>query len=279
MGTLFKNRKFQLIIIIVLFLVIAVMSINRFSSVNILRNIVTVPVQFVQKIIGNIDDSVSEFFQSIRDYQYVIEENRQLSNDLNVLTEKNAQLTDLEKENQRLRDALLLKDQFSSYKLVGTNILSINPSNFNYEMQIDVGLLDDIKIDSPVIASNNALIGRIYLVNATTSTVIPIIDEYSGISGWIMKGDGGLVSIRGSVDIKEYGLLIVENIPSDVTILTGDVIETSGLGGLYPKGIIIGTIDEVFNEFDLTKRYAYLRPLVEFNSLKEAFILVAEEEK
>ncbi len=279
MGTLFKNRKFQLIIIIVLFLVIAVMSINRFSSVNILRNIVTVPVQFAQKIIGNIDDSVSEFFQSIRDYQYVIEENRQLSNDLNVLTEKNAQLTDLEKENQRLRDALLLKDQFSSYKLVGTNILSINPSNFNYEMQIDVGLLDDIKIDSPVIASNNALIGRIYLVNATTSTVIPIIDEYSGISGWIMKGDGGLVSIRGSVDIKEYGLLIVENIPSDVTIQAGDIIETSGLGGLYPKGIIIGTIDEVFNEYDLTKRYAYLRPLVEFNSLKEAFILVAKEEK
>ncbi|MCK5811807.1 MAG: rod shape-determining protein MreC [Clostridiales bacterium] len=278
MGTLFKNRKFQLIIIIVLLLVIAFMSINRFSSVNILRNIVTIPVQFVQKIIGDIDDSVTEFFQSIKDYQFIIEENNQLKNDLNVLTERNAQLADLEEENQRLRDALILKEQFSSYQLIGANILSINPSNFNYEMQVDVGLLDNIKIDSPVIASNNALIGRTYIVNATTTTVIPIIDEYSGISGWILKGDGGLVSIRGSIEVKEYGLLVVENIPSDVTIMTGDVIETSGLGGLYPKGIIIGTIDEVFNENDPSKRYAYLRPLVEFNSLKEAFILVTKKE-
>ena len=272
-----KKRKFQIIIVIIVFLVISLVSIDRFSKVNIIRNIVTTPVNFIQKGIKQIESNVSEFFNSIRDYNYVISENEQLKKDINILKEKNADIYDIEEENIRLKDALLLKDRFNLYDFIGANILITNPSNFKYEILIDVGLVDGIKIDNPVVAANNALLGRINSTNLTSSIVVPIIDELSGISGWITNVDGGHVTIRGSIKLKEQGLCIVENIPNDTNIKIGDVIETSGLGGIYPKGIIIGTIVEIFNEDSKTKMYAYLEPLIQIKTLNEVYVLNSED--
>ncbi|MBN2853807.1 MAG: rod shape-determining protein MreC [Clostridia bacterium] len=276
MINLFRNRKFQITAVILLFLVIALISIDRFSSVNIIRNIVTAPVNFVQKGINSADEGISRFFNSIRDYKYVSEENEQLIKEINSLKEKNAEVADLEIENKRLKDALLLKDKFSAFNLIGANVLSTNPSNYKYELLIDVGTKDGVRIDDPVVASNNSLFGRVYLANLTTSTVTPITDEYSGISGWMKGEQGGHVTVRGSLELKEFGLCIVENIPKDVEVAIGDIVETSGLGGIYPKGIIVGTIVEVFNEESLSKRYAYLEPMAPIKSLNEVFLLTTE---
>jgi len=274
-----KNRKIQIVFVIIILLVISLISIDRFSKVNIIRNIVTAPVNFVQKGIKKGEDSLTTFFNSIKDYKDVITENEQLKKDVNSLKQKNADINDLQEENIRLRAALLLKNKFDIYKFIGANVLATNPSNYKYEVLIDVGSLDGIKIDDPVVAANNALLGRIYSKTLTSSTVIPITDELSGISGWITRKNGGHVTIRGSIKLKEYGLCLVENIPCDTEIKIGDIIETSGLGGIYPKGIIIGTIVEIFNESSETKKYAYLEPLIQMKILSEVYVISSEDIK
>jgi len=279
LRNLFRNRKFQIAILVIVLIIISLISLNRFSSINLVKNIVSIPVTFIQKEVKDISDNVSSFFASIRDYSDVIGENKQLKKKLSILEEKSAKTSNIEEENKRLRDALVLKEHFANFNFVSANVLSINPSNYKYEFTVDVGSIDNVKIDNPVIASNNALLGRVYQTDLTSAKIIPITDELSGVSGWISREGGGNVTIRGSINLKQYGLCIVENIPQDTKIVVGDVVETSGLGGIYPKGIIVGTIVEIFNSDSQVNRYAYLKPLVDMKILSEVYILTKKDIK
>jgi len=279
LRNLFRNRKFQIVLLIIVLIIISLISLNRFSNINIIKNIVSIPVTFIQKEVKNTSDSVSNFFASIRDYSDIIDENERLKQEINILKEKKAKTSNIEEENKRLRDALVLKERFANFNFVSANVLSINPSNYKYEFTVDVGSIDNVKIDNPVVASNNALLGRVYQADLTSAKIIPITDELSGVSGWISREGGGNVTIRGSLNLKQYGLCIVENIPQDTQIVVGDIVETSGLGGIYPKGIIVGTIVEIFNSDSQTEKYAYLEPLVDMKSLSEVYILTKKDIK
>ncbi|HPB17157.1 MAG TPA: rod shape-determining protein MreC, partial [Clostridia bacterium] len=244
---LLKNRKFQIILIIAVFIVVAVLSINRFSGVNIIRNLVTIPITWIQKGINKADEYFAQKSFTRKQFQELLEENKVLKAENEDLREQNAGMSFLQDENQLLRDALSLKEIFDGYNIIGSNIMGSDPGNFVYRYKIDIGTRDKVKQDMPVVAANNALYGRIYSVNYTTSVIIPIIDENAGISGWISKEKGGHVNIKGDIRYKEDGLCLIENVSDGVELVVGDVVETSGFGGIYPKGILVGVIVEIFH--------------------------------
>ncbi len=273
MNKLLRNRKFQITSAIIILLVVVLLSADRFSKINIIRNIVTAPVTFVQKGINAVGNWTEGLASSIRNYSSVIEENSNLKDENLLLKEHIAVLADVEDENKRLREAVKLKDRFSNYEVIGANIVGTDPGNFLYNYRIDIGSLDGVKIDDPVIAANNILVGRIYSVGLTSSVVIPLIDELSGISAWTSKADGGHAVIKGDIELKAEGLCIMDTINETMNIEVGDIVETSGMGGIYPKGIIIGEITEIHRETSLIERHAIIKPFIDFNALEEVYIL------
>lgn len=273
MNKLLRNRKFQITSAIIILLVVVLLSADRFSKVNIIRNIVTAPVTFVQKGINAIDDWADGLAASFRNYNVVIDENSDLKEENLLLKERLAILADVETENDRLRKAVKLKDRFSNYEVIGANIVGTDPGNFLYNYRIDIGSLDGVKIDDPVIAANNLLVGRIYSVGLTSSVVIPLIDELSGISAWTTKADGGHAVVKGDIEFKSEGLCIMDTVNETVHLDIGDIVETSGMGGIYPKGILIGEVIELQKESSLIERYAIVRPFIDFNALEEVYIL------
>jgi len=105
-----------------------------------------------------------------------------------------------------------------------------------------------------------------------TSKVISIIDEDSSISARLSK-TSDLVVVKGDRKLKEQGLCIMNYIPADADVSAGDRVETSGVGGIYPKGILIGTVKEVRQRTNDLDRYAIIEPVVDFKRLEEVFIL------
>ena len=275
---LLKNRKFQIILIIAVFIVVAVLSINRFSGVNIIRNLVTIPIAWIQKGINKADEYFAQKSFTRKQFQELLEENKVLKAENEDLREQNAGMSFLQDENQLLRDALSLKEIFDGYNIIGSNIMGSDPGNFVYRYKIDIGTRDKVKQDMPVVAANNALYGRIYSVNYTTSVIIPIIDENAGISGWISKEKGGHVNIKGDIRYKEDGLCLIENVSDSVELVVGDVVETSGFGGIYPKGILVGVIVEIFHDEITNERYGVLEPYVDFNSINTVFVMMEKTE-
>ncbi len=277
MIKLLKNRKFQIALSIIALLFIILLSVDRFSKVNIIRNIVTTPVVFVQKGVKAAGEWVGGIISGIRGYADVIDENRDLKDDNLDLQQKVTSLSQLEEENLRLREALGLKQKFSEFEVIGANIVGSNPGNFYYNFRIDAGSLDGVEIDAPVIAGDNILVGRVYSVDLTSSVIIPLIDEKSGISVWNTKTEGGQAIVKGDMDLKEQGKCLMDTLSEEFQIQVGDVIETSGIGSIYPRGILIGIVEEIQREESLIERRAIIQPLINFNEIREVYILISKD--
>ena len=136
-------------------------------------------------------------------------------------------------------------------------------------MIINVGSNDGIKENMPVI-SDQGLVGHIISVTENTAKLQTIIDTASTTSCVITTSRDMMIA-RGT--LSEKGSLKATYIPTEATVLEGDKIETSGLGGIYPKGIHIGTIKKVTNTKNITDRYAMIETAVDFSKLETVLVI------
>ena len=121
----------------------------------------------------------------------------------------------------------------------------------------------------PVI-SEKGLVGLIISVTESTAKVQTIIDTASTTSCLITTSRDMIIA-RGTLN--SSSTLKATFIPTNATILEGDKIETSGLGGIYPKGIHIGTIKKVVNTKNITDRYAMIETAVNFEKLETVLVI------
>ncbi|HRX43225.1 MAG TPA: rod shape-determining protein MreC, partial [Clostridia bacterium] len=134
-----------------------------------------------------------------------------------------------------------------------------------------------VVIDAPVVAGDNVLVGRVYSVDLTSAVIIPMIDEKSGISVWNTKSEGGQGIVKGDIELKEQGKCLMDTISEEFRLQVGDVIETSGIGSVYPRGILVGVVEKINREESLIERNAIIEPLVNFNEIREVYILVEKD--
>lgn len=273
MLRILKNKLFLLILITVASLIVMGVSAKQNSKVNWLSNIASVPFTPVQNFFSAVGQKVDAGLTFFKDIKATKQENEELKAKVNELEKENRELLGYRDKINELREALNLKAQFADYDLVGGNVIAKDAGNWFNIFKIDVGGKDGIANDYPVLTGSKGLVGRILSTDLTSAKVISIIDEDSTVSGWISKPGGGHVRIRGDLALKEKGLCRMDYIPVDVDVAVNDVIETSGLGGIYPKGIVIGKVVEVKKTNSELDRYAIIEPVVNFKKLEEVFIL------
>jgi len=275
----FRSKWFIVSLITIILLVVMGVSANKNSRLNWLNNIISVPMTPIQGFISSIGQKVEDSLSFFKDIEAVKNENKILKAEVAELEKKNRELSVLESKNDELRQALSLKEQFGDYTLVGANIIAIDPGNWFNVFKIDIGSREGVQNDCPVVTSIKGLVGRVQSSDITSSKVLTIIDEESAVSGWISKAGGGHAIVRGDMALKEKGLCKMDYIPLEVDVEVGDVIETSGLGGIYPKGIVIGEVIEVRKMNSELDRYAIIQPLADFKRLEEVYVLKGNEKQ
>ena len=140
---------------------------------------------------------------------------------------------------------------------------------YSNTMVINVGEKDGIQKNMTVI-SDKGLVGHVISVTNSTAKVQTIIDTASSTSSLISTSRDSIVC-KGMLNNDKQ--LKAMYIPMDATVSQGDTIETSGLGGIYKKGIYIGTVEKVENTTDLTNRYALVSVAVDFNKLETVLVI------
>lgn len=279
MQRLFKNKIFLLVIATVLILVVIGVSSRGNSKLNWLNNIINVPLAPVEKGISVITSKVEDGMSYFKSKKQLDDENKTLKAKIEELEKKITRMDYLESQNKEMRDMLDIKDIYRNYSIIGGNVIAKDAGNWFDVFTIDVGQNKGISSSGedsfsgyyPVITSKG-LVGRIITVSAFSSKVRTIIDEDSTVSCIVTK-NRQYVDVKGSMEYKDQGLCIVENIDTNTDLSPGDTIETSGAGDGYPKGIIVGKIIEVKKNQDDLKTYAILKPAVDFKSLETVFVL------
>jgi len=271
LARLFRNKIFLLVIIIVASLVALAYTSKTRASISFYEKTVDYVYSPVQKGLAYIAKNVQDTLGYFNNAKMITDENNTLKTKILELEEKNRKLAGFEYENQRLRDILDVKGKYENYSMLTCRIIAKESGNWFNIFTIDKGTSEGINYNMAVVTPKG-IAGQVVSASPFSSKVMSIIDSGSSVSGRLSK-TRDLVILRGDLKLKDNGLIKMLYIPVSAQIADGDIIETSGIGGIYPPGIMVGKIKNVDNEKPKALRYAVVEPAVDFKKLEEVIVL------
>jgi len=269
---MYKNKRNGIIgiIITIIILVLLVLLTNTDSSnLSYIENIadkLVNPIQNGLTFLKNKVHSNNSFFDNINDLQ---NENNELKAKNSELEEKLREFESIKAENNTLKEYMKLTEKYSDYKTVGADVISRDISNYSKTIVINVGKNNGVESNMTVIAAEG-LVGHVISATDTTAKVQTIVDSSSSTSSMISSSRESIVC-KGLLEDKNE--LKAVYIPTDAQIASEDTIETSGLGGIYPKGIYIGRVSRVINGSNINDRYALVSTAVNFKKLETVLVI------
>ncbi len=212
-----------------------------------------------------------ELLQTFGDLRDLRQRNADLESLVERLTVENLQLTEVSTENEQLRAFFAFAVANPTYDFRGgqivARVISEGASPFADVLQIDLGEIHDIDVGMPVL-TDRGLIGRVVDVQPRTSTILLLSDPNSAINVMTQtsRAPGSLVGRAGQMPLMDL-------IPPDVEISVGEIIMTSGLGGNFPKGQVVGQIIETMQKDNQMFQQAVVRPTVDFDRLELVLVI------
>lgn len=236
------------------------------------RAIITPPAIFF----GRIGRWFQEQGEWLTQGRKLANENRELKKRLADLERETNNLRTVEFKYRKLKQDLGFIAEFSSTPLPA-EIVSFHPDKKFQTLIIARGSVDKVKQDA-VVVTRTGLLGRVLEVGLTTSSVLLITDENSRVGAKVQRSTS---NVNGIIRGQNESLLRFTELASDANIKKDDVIVTSGLGKVFPKGLptlthkdlVIGTVVEVKDDNINGGKLAIVRPKVDFRNLLEVFIL------
>lgn len=208
-------------------------------------------------------------YDSIGKLTNTYQENERLTKKVDDLAQTKVQLQVLQQENRALKDQLKISDTLTDYKVVNAVVTSRSPSNWQSQLILDKGTNAGLKKGLSVMGSGG-LIGRITEVNTTNAKVELLSDNNQVADRFAIRiqnsagesVDGIITSFNQSDN-----LIVMGQITSDVSVKKGDLVTTSGLGGVTPSGLYVGKVERVGSDnYGLSKKI-YIKPATDFNNI------------
>lgn len=220
----------------------------------------------INRGISIVSDNTKNYLRAIAEFKELEEKNKKLTEEIKVILQENAVLKEKLIAYNRLKKLLELKESFS-YQMTSSLVISREPGNWFNSVIIDKGSKDGIEANMAV-ATYSGLVGRIVSVDSHSSKVLLILDQRSAVGGMIQRSrDIGVV--KGS----EKNYCYMEYLSRDADIKRGDRVITSGLGSIFPKGIIIGEVIGIKKDNHALFQQVLIRLEVDFTKLEEVFVI------
>lgn len=271
-----KNKLAATVIVLsVAFLGIIIFSVKSNSS--IISSGVGSVISPLQKIIYNANDKLKESFDFFINFSKVKQENEELAAKNAELENKLIEYNRMKDENQTLREMFEYSEANENYNYLGCNIVGYSGGNISNGYVIDKGTNDGVKKDMIVITPQG-LVGKVTKAENSYSIVQTILNENIAVASMVESTRETTGVLQGVTDNKNKNLTMLSNIPIDSEIKEGDVILTSGLGGMYPKEIRIGEVVSIEVDSVGIMKKAVVKPYVDFNKLEGLFVVVPKEE-
>lgn len=278
MNPIFSNKK---LIGWVLGIIVALaLMMYSFTYGN---NIVTQGVNDVTNILGRVvsypANSINDFIDSVSDLSNTYQENQSLKQKIDTIHELEVQLSELKRDNQKMKETLKLQDTLNDYTLVNATVIARNPDTWRDVITINKGSNDGIQPQMSVM-SDNGLVGKVMDVNPTSARV-----------ALLSNADNTLIRVAAMIQNEKepiYGTitgyddktntLVMSQIQATQDIKVGDKVVTSGLGGISPNSLYIGTVEEVaMDRFGLYKEVK-IHPAADTNDVRYVTVVIRSSE-
>jgi rod shape-determining protein MreC len=264
------SRKFVGTVIIVLCLGIVVTA--KFPIGKKIRGVCIQGFRPVLSVSSTALSFVKNLKADIRINKTLRQENIFLNQQIKRLERKIVELKEYELENKRLKLLLNLKDKIE-YDTIPAQVIGRDLSGWSQLIIIDKGTRDGLKENMPVV-SGQGVVGKIIEVGLLSSKVQLLIDRQSRIGGIMQKS-----RLVGVIEGMGKNYLVINYLPRNESVLVNDLVLSSGLGLIFEKGLVIGSVQAVYEEKYSLYKYAIVQPAVEFDRLEEVIVILKSKEE
>lgn len=268
-----KHGLWVLFAAAVIAVTLAVMSVLSYTSsplVNV-ANAVAAPFRAAYTAVATWFNDKQNYY---KDTTSLEEENAALRRQLAEMEDAIRQAEADSAENVRLRELLNLREQRRDITgdLEAALITEHTATNWTSALTLNKGSQHGVEAGDCVIDETGAIVGVISEVGVNWSRVLTLADTDTSMGAQVFRtGELGLA--QGDFSLMEQNRLRLDYLPADSQLLSGDLVVTSGLGGFYPSGLVIGSVEEVRLDDSGAASYAILAPKVDFDALVEVFII------
>ncbi|MFB5164932.1 rod shape-determining protein MreC [Parageobacillus toebii] len=273
MPQFFLNKRLILLLVSIIILVALIgFSLKDRNELTWSEQFLKDTTGFVQLIFHKPAQLVAGFFENVNDIRNTYKENKLLKERLEEYVSLEAQVQTLKKENERLRALLNKKESLRDFVPIRATVIGRNPDRWQETVIVNKGQQHGVKKDMAVITPEG-LVGKVQHAAQFTSTIqlLSASDQKNRISAYV-QGKENVFGLIEGYDEKRRALLLKE-IPFDAKIKKKQKVLTSGLGGIFPKGLVIGEVMEVVpDQYGLTKM-VYVKPAANFYDIDDVIIV------
>lgn len=229
---------------------------------------VLVPFQRLGSLISGGIESLHERTVAIDE---VLAENEALKEDVNRLRRDLVDYDDMKAENELFRSYYNIKDTYSDYELVSAFVIGRDPLEKYYSFTIDRGTRDGVAADDVVITPDG-VVGRVTSVSYNYAEVLTLLDPAVSMGATVGRTrDIGLA--EGESLLAQDARLKMSYLARESQIAVGDLVVTTGLGGIFPAGLVVGTVEDVLPETSGKSMYAVITPAADVRTVTSVFII------
>ena len=226
----------------------------------------------VQGVVGAMADWLQGLYGYIYQYDLLVEENEALRRQLAEAQAQARSNSEAMEENIRLRTLLGYLEKNTTFDTEAAQITAWSTSNWISGFTISKGTDQGIEKGDCVINESGLLVGQVYEIGDDWASVRTVIDVNMDVG--VLVGDGEIAAmVVGDYALMQDGFAKLSYFTEDTTLFVGDDVVTSGAGGAFPAGIIIGTITELRSEAGGQSYYAVVDPRIDLSTLSQVFII------
>lgn len=261
---------------------IAVISLLFYSLNNGSNNVISSAFNETGSWVGRVFsapvNTVVSFVDSVDELVNTYEENQRLKQKIGEIDELQVRIADLETENEKMKQEMNLSLSLADFSIVNATVISRNPDQWMETFTINVGSNDGIQKEMAVMAGNG-LIGRIVEVNPTSSKVLLLTSRQpneSMVAARIQSESGNSANgIVSSYDARS-GHYIMTQVDPAAEVQQGDMVISSGLGGVIPSTLLIGEVADTYMDDYGLFRVVEIAPAGEMTDIRFVTVILRE---
>ena len=244
----------------------------RGGKIGLLQNVSEIVQAPVKKVLSSTVNWFNTIYGYLFEYDSLVAENESLRSQLADAQESARKGIEANEENERLRKLLQLREQHTDYIMESAKIVLWSSSNWSSSFTISKGSTSGIELGDPVVTEYGVLVGQITELGTTWATVSTLIDVDMSVGAYV--GDSGSSGmVVGEYSFMKNKQAKLTYLADGAQIFVGDDVLTSGSGGAFPAGLVIGTLTAVKTESGGQLEYGVVEPGCKFDELVQVFII------
>ncbi len=272
MKDFFKTRTFISICIIgVLLLGMMVLSIADSGRVSIIEDVIGIVVTPIQNFCTTIIQAGGDFAQIFTEHEALMEENEKLKSQIASSSQAIRNAEQYRLENEELKALIGISEQHKDFVFEQALVVASDFSGYSYTLTLNKGSVNGLK-NRDLVITPQGVVGYISDIGSTWCKVTTILDSSCEIGALVTRTqDVGVQEC--DYTLAESGLCKLSYIKNEAVLNVGDSVETSGISGIFPAGILIGRITELKPETHGISQYAVIEPAVDITEVKNVFVI------